>query len=518
MKHIGFGLVVGLIMSGLFLAAGFSSLPVGAATNMALFAQATYGAPTAAPVVPTQVPGGAASPTSAVPSAGTTPGASANCTNVATFVTDVTIPDNTGIAPGQTFTKTWRIRNRGTCTWGTGYTFTFVSGQAMTPNTSIPIPNTAPGATADVSIPMTAPTTAGTVRGNWQMKAPNGAAVGPLVWVIVRVGSVSNPAAAPTVGEASPTPSATTSASAACTNVATFVADVTIPDNSPVAPGQEFTKTWRLRNRGTCTWGTGYTFNLVAGPALTSATSVPVPTTAPGATVDISVPMTATTTVATEQDFWQLRAPNGVAFGPRVWVLVRVGGALAPAAAPPLVAAANNLDDPAKAMALGTPIQNLAPHSGEWFEFPYDNGGGLPRPTVTIRLVNGVTNGLRFEVWSPERMQGNWFDNVPVGKGTQEKIVDCSSASPAFDANGNLIPGSNQCTTNDLMWTGGFGLSGTYWVRVVNDSDHPVAPQLIIGGPGLVGCSNVPLPNLNHGTAPFAMTTCQSPTGSILVP
>ena len=37
----------------------------------------------------------------------------------AAFVADVTIADGSYIAPGSTFTKTWRIRNNGTTTWNT---------------------------------------------------------------------------------------------------------------------------------------------------------------------------------------------------------------------------------------------------------------------------------------------------------------------------------------------------------------------------------------------------------------
>ena len=33
-----------------------------------------------------------------------------------------------------------------------------------------------------------------------------------------------------------------------------FVADVTVPDGLPVAPGQILEKTWRLQNIGTCWW------------------------------------------------------------------------------------------------------------------------------------------------------------------------------------------------------------------------------------------------------------------------
>ncbi|MEO5887362.1 MAG: hypothetical protein ABIQ77_06850, partial [Anaerolineales bacterium] len=34
-----------------------------------------------------------------------------DCTNSASFVTDVTIPDNSTVVGGSTFTKTWRISN-----------------------------------------------------------------------------------------------------------------------------------------------------------------------------------------------------------------------------------------------------------------------------------------------------------------------------------------------------------------------------------------------------------------------
>src|SRR5687767_11425587 len=54
-----------------------------------------------------------------------------DCTNSASFVTDVTIPDNSNVTGGATFTKTWRISNTGTCVWGPGYTLTPYSDERM---------------------------------------------------------------------------------------------------------------------------------------------------------------------------------------------------------------------------------------------------------------------------------------------------------------------------------------------------------------------------------------------------
>ena len=45
--------------------------------------------------------------------------------DVSVFITDVTIPDGTLMAPGQNFDKTWRIQNSGTCTWTVTYKAVF---------------------------------------------------------------------------------------------------------------------------------------------------------------------------------------------------------------------------------------------------------------------------------------------------------------------------------------------------------------------------------------------------------
>lgn len=113
-----------------------------------------------------------ASPPTPTPTTGPAPAQppSSACTNNAAFVADVTIPDGTSIPPGSAFTKTWRFSNNGTCAWGAGYQFVFVAGEAMTPNTTIQVPPTAPGATADLSVALTASTTPGTHVGKWQMR------------------------------------------------------------------------------------------------------------------------------------------------------------------------------------------------------------------------------------------------------------------------------------------------------------------------------------------------------------
>ena len=97
----------------------------------------------------------------------------------ASFVADITIPDGSYVAPGTTFTKTWRIRNNGTTTWTTKYQLVFVSGTQMTNQSAVNLPyNVMPGQTVDISIQMTAPTATGTYKSSWMLRNESGSQFG----------------------------------------------------------------------------------------------------------------------------------------------------------------------------------------------------------------------------------------------------------------------------------------------------------------------------------------------------
>ena len=89
--------------------------------------------------------------------------------NRAEFVKDITVPDGTSFAPGTTFTKTWRLKNTGSCTWTTKYAVVFVSGNQMNgANTPLPI-NVPPNQSVDASVVMIAPGGNGSYKGNWML-------------------------------------------------------------------------------------------------------------------------------------------------------------------------------------------------------------------------------------------------------------------------------------------------------------------------------------------------------------
>jgi hypothetical protein len=98
----------------------------------------------------------------------------------AQFVSDITVPDNTEIAAGTTFVKTWRLKNNGSCTWTSGYALVFYNGDAMSGPASAPITNGTipPGSTVDISVSLIAPTSPGTYKGNWRLRNSGGALFG----------------------------------------------------------------------------------------------------------------------------------------------------------------------------------------------------------------------------------------------------------------------------------------------------------------------------------------------------
>ena len=104
------------------------------------------------------------------------------------------MPDGTTFAPGTSFTKTWRFKNVGTCTWSTSYAVVFDSGDKMGGPDLVNMPKTvAPGQTVDVSVSLTAPDAAASYRGYWKFQNASGVRFGlgtagtKAWWVDIRV-------------------------------------------------------------------------------------------------------------------------------------------------------------------------------------------------------------------------------------------------------------------------------------------------------------------------------------------
>lgn len=85
---------------------------------------------------------------------------------------DITIPDGTIVAPGQPFTKVWRLINRGNCTWTRDYRLIWFSGVQFGPQTAQPLAHEVkPGESIDISIELSAPAKAGVYQSNWKLSS-----------------------------------------------------------------------------------------------------------------------------------------------------------------------------------------------------------------------------------------------------------------------------------------------------------------------------------------------------------
>jgi next-to-BRCA1 protein 1 len=101
--------------------------------------------------------------------------------------------------------------------------------------------------------------------------------------------------------------------------------DVNIPDNSEMTPGQEFVKTWKVKNDGSCAWGAGY--GLIYAGYSDRMSGQPQPSSgvvAVGQELELSVQFKAPTKVGEYVSAWQMANDKGIPFGKPVYVKIVV--------------------------------------------------------------------------------------------------------------------------------------------------------------------------------------------------
>ena len=173
-------------------------------------------APSAEPsATPDFTPTASAAPAAVTPSATATATAAADACLAAAFVEDVTVPDGATFAPGEEFTKTWRLLNRGTCDWTTAFALVFVGGERLGAPEEVPLPQNVPaGRIIDLSVKMRAPTTPGEYRSYWKLRSDTGTLFGvgidgsQPIWVSIRV--VVSPTPPPPTATPTPAPATAT--------------------------------------------------------------------------------------------------------------------------------------------------------------------------------------------------------------------------------------------------------------------------------------------------------------------
>jgi hypothetical protein len=202
------------------------------AVAQTLTAQYTPATPSATPELTTAAPTATAANQTPTAFATTTPmqvTSSASSCYGSLFVSDITIPDNTVEVVGTSFTKTWALKNSGTCAWTSTFKLKFVSGTQMNGATTAIGSAVAAGGTVNISVAMVAPTTAGTYTGWWRLVNDKNEFFGTYIYLTIVATNT------PTV-TVTPTKTITSVATSTPTITATITASPTPTTETPVPP------------------------------------------------------------------------------------------------------------------------------------------------------------------------------------------------------------------------------------------------------------------------------------------
>ena len=150
-----------------------------------------------------------------------------------------------------------------------------------------------------------------------EIGAPSTATAVPTSVETVTPIPTETPTIAPTiVVEASPTDQF-------CDN-AVWVADISVQDGTEMSPGQNFEKTWLIKNTGTCTWGEGYHMIFGYDEKMNGQPRALPAIISPGETVEVTVVFTAPLTAGEYNSYWRMANTAGANFGEFLYVSIVV--------------------------------------------------------------------------------------------------------------------------------------------------------------------------------------------------
>ncbi len=109
------------------------------------------------------------------------------CSDNLMFISDVTIPDRTVVAPGSLLDKQWLVQNNGDCNWDTRYRLRLISGDSLGAVTEQALYPARAGTQATLRILFTAPQATGEFISEWQTFNANGIPFGESFFIKIEV-------------------------------------------------------------------------------------------------------------------------------------------------------------------------------------------------------------------------------------------------------------------------------------------------------------------------------------------
>jgi hypothetical protein len=164
----------------------------------------------------------------------------------------------------------------------------------------------------------------------------------------------------PTVTGTLPTATVNSSALAyGCSNLA-FVRDVNYPNGTVVKPGQEFTKTWKVENNGTCDWLFAYRLAFVSGTDVDPIFRTLGRLVSPGSWAEISVVISAPTQPGTYSSYFRF-SDGSHQFGATLGITFKVEGNPTNTPKPANTNTSTSTTAPATSTITVTPTDTLTP-------------------------------------------------------------------------------------------------------------------------------------------------------------
>jgi hypothetical protein len=231
------------------------------------------------------------------------------------------------------------------------------------------------------------------------------ATIAPQSFIATSAGPSPTVTQPPTLAPTAPVSATVATAPAAPNSVnrAEFVADLSIPDGTILAPNESFQKGWRIQNTGTITWTTDYSLVFIDGSLMGAPAKVPLPEeVAPGAKLEVSIDMVAPPDPGPYRGYWELQNENGKVFGfgadgnEAIWVdivvqssLVSQIEAVTPAGNPTIAAVVLSVDN--------AQVTEKCPHT-----FIFTAQITLNQPaTVSYSLEAGAKSGVGIRLPLP---------------------------------------------------------------------------------------------------------------------
>lgn len=136
--------------------------------------------------------------------------------------------------------------------------------------------------------------------------------------------AIPNSALTPTVTGTPPTATPNNGALAFGCNNSAFVRDANYPNGTVVSPGEEFTKTWKVQNTGSCDWQYNYGMAIVVDKDFDSSWNRLGRDVKPGDWAEVSVILTAPNNDGTYTGSWRMADAGGNPFGVTLSVTIIV--------------------------------------------------------------------------------------------------------------------------------------------------------------------------------------------------